>query len=114
MPGKLINFVALTTRFELNGILRNVVDVALTKDSSTNEKTLQNRAKAILLIGTIFSRAQPDEGDDERRELEKLMAEAATKKRAKRKHGSKTAAAAGGASAAGAEAKKEDGPSVKA
>lgn len=69
----------------MNGILRNVVDLALTKDHNTTDKQLQNRAKAILLIGTIFSRAQPDEGDDDRRELEKMMAEAATKRRQKKK-----------------------------
>lgn len=57
----------------------------MARDGMNNQRTLQNRAKAILTIGTTFAKVQPDEGDDERHELEKLMAEAATKRRAKGK-----------------------------
>ena len=69
------------TRFEVSGILRNVVDLALTKDASSNDATLVNRAKAILLIGAILKAVQPEEGDQERRELERLVAETAARKK---------------------------------
>jgi len=34
---------------------------------------LYNRAKALLLIGAIFKSTQPDESDEERRELERYV-----------------------------------------
>ena len=74
------------TRFEVAGILRNVVDLALTRDPANpvSEAILMNRAKAILLIGAILNAVQPEEGDEERRELERLMGQAAAKKKDKK------------------------------
>jgi len=73
------------TRFEVAGILRNVVDLALSKDPANpvSDDRLMNRAKAILLIGAIFKAVEPDEGEEfsERRELERLMGQAAAKRK---------------------------------
>ncbi|KAK7685703.1 hypothetical protein QCA50_011047 [Cerrena zonata] len=67
------------TRFEVVQVLREVVDKVL-KESGVSEAVLFNRAKGLLLIGTIFKAAQPDESDIERRELERMVAEAAAGK----------------------------------
>jgi len=43
------------------------------------------RDQAIMLIGVVFKSTQPDESEEERRELERLVAEAAKpKKKAKK------------------------------
>ncbi|KAH9913559.1 DnaJ-domain-containing protein [Epithele typhae] len=57
------------TRFEVSQVLRDVVD-----------HVLYNRAKGLLLIGAVFKSTVPDESDEERRELERMVAEAATGK----------------------------------
>jgi len=67
------------TRFECVQVLREVCDQVL-KDSEASETVLVNRAKGLLLLGAIFKRTQPDETDLERRELERMVAEAATGK----------------------------------
>lgn len=55
-------------------------------------------SQAILFIGAILKAVQPEEGDDERRELERLVAEAnARRKEKKHKKDKEHAAAAAGA-----------------
>jgi hypothetical protein len=48
------------------------------------DETMAND-QAIMLIGVVFKSTQPDESEEERRELERLVAEAAKpKKKAKK------------------------------
>ncbi|KAH9893438.1 X-domain of DnaJ-containing-domain-containing protein [Cubamyces lactineus] len=67
------------TRFEVSQVLREVVDRVL-KEPGVSDQVLYNRAKGLLLIGAIFKQTQPDESDEERRELERMVAEAASGK----------------------------------
>ncbi|KAL8287630.1 hypothetical protein RQP46_003488 [Phenoliferia psychrophenolica] len=74
------------SKFELSAILRQVVDIALSKESpAVTDAILMNRAKAILLTGAILKAVQPDESDVERRELERMVAEANQKRKDKGK-----------------------------
>lgn len=85
LVGKLLLISWKGTRFESGAILRQVADNVLSKESpSVTDATLMNRAQALLLIGAIFKEVQPDETDEERRELERLVAEAAAKKKDKK------------------------------
>ncbi|EIW58541.1 uncharacterized protein TRAVEDRAFT_47685 [Trametes versicolor FP-101664 SS1] len=59
--------------------LAQAVDRVL-KESGVSEQILYNRAKGLLLIGAIFKQTVPDETDEERRELERMVAEAASGK----------------------------------
>ena len=47
-----------------------VVDNVL-KEPGQPDTVLYNRAKALILVGAIFKSTQPDESDEERRELER-------------------------------------------
>lgn len=121
MSGKMLLATWRGTRWEVTGVLRKVCDNLL-NEKGVDNKTLLNRARALALLGSIYKQVTPDESDEERRELERLVAEAAGKKKSKDKnahvHGATakksaaTGAAAGGsgtatpASAAGADAKK--------
>ncbi|PIL24651.1 transporter [Ganoderma sinense ZZ0214-1] len=67
------------TRFEVSQVLREVVDRVL-KEQGVSDQVLLNRAKGLLLIGAIFKSTVPDESDAERRELERMVAEAAAGK----------------------------------
>ncbi|EPT02931.1 hypothetical protein FOMPIDRAFT_1022583 [Fomitopsis schrenkii] len=67
------------TRFEVVQVLREVVDNVL-KDHDASDQVLYHRARGLLLIGAIFKSAHPDESDAERRELERMVAEAASGK----------------------------------
>ncbi|KIM90517.1 hypothetical protein PILCRDRAFT_185982 [Piloderma croceum F 1598] len=67
------------TRFEVVQVLREVCEHVL-KDREASEVVLINRAKGLLIIGAVFKSAVPDESDEERRELERLVAEAAAGK----------------------------------
>ncbi|KZT07224.1 DnaJ-domain-containing protein [Laetiporus sulphureus 93-53] len=67
------------TRFEVVQVLREVVDNVL-KDHEATDQILYNRAKGLLLMGAIFKSTVPDETDEERRELERMVAEAASGK----------------------------------
>ncbi|EKM50696.1 uncharacterized protein PHACADRAFT_264112 [Phanerochaete carnosa HHB-10118-sp] len=67
------------TRFEVVNVLREVCDKVL-KDSTVNDQELYLRAKGLMIIGAIFKNTQPDESDEERRELERMVAEAASGK----------------------------------
>ncbi|CBQ73115.1 related to DJP1-DnaJ-like protein [Sporisorium reilianum SRZ2] len=84
MSGKMLLATWRGTRFEISGILRQVCDKVL-NEKGVNDKVLFNRAQAILFLGMIYKSVQPDEGDDERRELERLVADAAGKNKKKGK-----------------------------
>lgn len=82
LVGKLLLISWKGTRFESGAILRQVADNVLSKDSpAVTDHVLMNRAKALLLIGAIFKAVEPDETDEERRELERLVTDAANKKK---------------------------------
>jgi len=66
-------------RLEVIQVLREVLDNVL-KEPGVSEEALINRAKALLLTGAIFKSAVPDESDEERRELERMVHEAAQPK----------------------------------
>jgi len=66
-------------RLEVIQVLREVVDNVL-KEAGQSEQVLVNRAKALLITGAIFKSAVPDETDLERRELERMVHEAAQPK----------------------------------
>ncbi|KZT27938.1 DnaJ-domain-containing protein [Neolentinus lepideus HHB14362 ss-1] len=69
------------TRFEVVQVLREVcVADNVLKEPGASEQTLLNRAKGLLIIGAIFKSTQADETDEERRELERMVAEAAAGK----------------------------------
>ncbi|PPQ64782.1 hypothetical protein CVT24_007868 [Panaeolus cyanescens] len=66
-------------RLEVIQVLREVVDNVL-KEPGQPDIVLLNRAKALLITGAIFKSAVPDESDEERRELERMVHEAAQPK----------------------------------
>ncbi|KAJ7115956.1 X-domain of DnaJ-containing-domain-containing protein [Mycena epipterygia] len=66
-------------RLEVVQVLRGVVDNVL-KDPEASDIVLYNRAKGLLITGAIFKSTVPDESDEERRELERMVAEAAAPK----------------------------------
>ncbi|KAJ7668312.1 X-domain of DnaJ-containing-domain-containing protein [Mycena rosella] len=66
-------------RLEVVQVLRGVVDNVL-KDPEASDVVLYNRAKGLLITGAIFKSTVPDESDEERRELERMVAEAAAPK----------------------------------
>ncbi|KNZ79609.1 hypothetical protein J132_08994 [Termitomyces sp. J132] len=70
-------------RLEVVQVLREVVDNVL-KEPGQSADVLYNRAKALLLTGAIFKSTIPDESDEERRELERMVAEAAQPKSKRR------------------------------
>ncbi|KAF8906233.1 X-domain of DnaJ-containing-domain-containing protein [Gymnopilus junonius] len=72
-------------RLEVIQVLREVVDNVL-KEPGQPDSVLVNRAKALLLTGAIFKSAVPDESDEERRELERMVHEAAQPKSKKPAH----------------------------
>merc|ERR1711939_1276813 len=85
MVGKVMLVTWRGTRFEVSSVLRQVVDGALTKENGVTELELVKRAQAILVIGTLLKNVQVDETDEERREMERLVAAAAQKKPKKAK-----------------------------
>ncbi|KAJ7155409.1 X-domain of DnaJ-containing-domain-containing protein [Mycena crocata] len=66
-------------RLEVVQVLRQAVDNVL-KDPEASDVVLYNRAKGLLITGAIFKSTVPDESDEERRELERMVAEAAAPK----------------------------------
>ncbi|KAJ7334180.1 X-domain of DnaJ-containing-domain-containing protein [Mycena albidolilacea] len=66
-------------RLEVVQVVRGVIDNVL-KDPEASDVVLYNRAKGLLLTGAIFKSTVPDESDEERRELERMVAEAAAPK----------------------------------
>ncbi|KAH8116544.1 DnaJ-domain-containing protein [Phellopilus nigrolimitatus] len=79
MTGKIMLASWRGTRFEVMQVLREVCDKIL-KDTTVSEVVLMNRAKALLITGHIFRNTVPDESAEERRELERMVAEAASGK----------------------------------
>ena len=73
-----------------------VVDAVLYEPNISKDVALR-RAKAILSIGGIFKSIEADESDEERRELERLVMNAASgkKKAAKEKEEKKKASGGG-------------------
>ncbi|KAG7444910.1 DnaJ-domain-containing protein [Guyanagaster necrorhizus] len=66
-------------RLEVVQVLREVLDHVL-KEQGVPDRVMYNRARGLLLIGAIFKSTVPDESDAERRELERMVAEAAAPK----------------------------------
>jgi len=85
VTGKILLASWRGTKFEVGHVLREVVDKVLLKEPGVSESELIHRANAILMIGLIYKDVQPDESPEERRELERLVAEAAKPK--KKHHG---------------------------
>ncbi|GAA5895647.1 uncharacterized protein JCM6883_001574 [Sporobolomyces salmoneus] len=119
LSGTLLLVAWKGSKFELSAVLRQVVDNVLVKESpEITDTILMNRAKAILFIGAILKAVVPEAGDEERRQMEKLVAEANARRKEKGKKPTKSgastpplvnAAAAAGttpATAATAEEKK--------
>ncbi|GAA5879827.1 hypothetical protein JCM16303_004196 [Sporobolomyces ruberrimus] len=115
LSGTLLLVAWKGSKFELSAVLRQVVDTVLTKESpDVTEGILMNRAKAILFIGAILKAVKPEEGDEERRQMEKLVAEANARRKEKGKKPTKTGAStppivatpASATAAAGTEEKK--------
>jgi X-domain of DnaJ-containing len=99
MSGKMLLVTWRGTKWEVSNVLRKVCDRVLNDKRVKDQKVLLNRAKAIAFLGAIYKQVKPDENDDERRELEKLVANASKKKEKHRKKekADKAAAAAGSA-----------------
>ncbi|KAG8904933.1 hypothetical protein FRB99_000987 [Tulasnella sp. 403] len=87
LTGKILLASWRGTRFEVSSVLREVCDRVL-REVDVPEDVLVKRAKAILVTGAVFKSIQPDESAEERRELERLVAQAAGKRKGKevRKH----------------------------
>lgn len=97
-------------RFEVTQVLREVLDNVL-KEPGVPDLVLYNRAKGLLLIGAIFKSTVPDESDEERRELERMVAEAAAPKS---KHSATKAAKAKREEMIRQAKEGKEGPSEKA
>ncbi|KAF8659893.1 hypothetical protein AX16_001777 [Volvariella volvacea WC 439] len=72
VTGKILLASWRGARLEVIQVLREVVDNVL-KEPGQSEQVLYNRAKGLLLTGAIFKSTVPDESDQERRELERLV-----------------------------------------
>ncbi|KXN92425.1 hypothetical protein AN958_07043 [Leucoagaricus sp. SymC.cos] len=93
MTGKMLLASWRGARLEVIQVLREVVDNVL-KDSTVSDQVLLNRAKGLIDMGKLFKTTQPDESDEERRELERLVAEAAKPKPKNKKGGSRSSPSA--------------------
>jgi hypothetical protein len=58
--------------------------LAILSEKGIDNKKLLNRARALAYLGAIYKSVQPEEGDEERRELERLVAEAGGKNKKKK------------------------------
>ncbi|KAJ7066560.1 X-domain of DnaJ-containing-domain-containing protein [Mycena amicta] len=79
VTGKILLASWRGARLEVVQVLRTVVENVL-KDPEASDTVLYNRAKGLLIMGAIFKSTVPDESDEERRELERMVAEAAQPK----------------------------------
>ncbi|CAE6440324.1 hypothetical protein ACGC1H_003578 [Rhizoctonia solani] len=79
LTGKILLASWRGTRWEVSQVLREVCDKVL-EDPEASKEELFLRARALLLIGELLKEVKPDESDEERRELERLVAEASKKK----------------------------------
>ncbi|TIB69088.1 DnaJ-domain-containing protein [Wallemia mellicola] len=84
VTAKLLLISWKVARFEANGVLREVCERVL-NDPEISDDTSMLRAKGMMIIGALFKNVKPDESDEERRELERLVAEAGKKKGKKNK-----------------------------
>ncbi|EPS42111.1 hypothetical protein H072_3925 [Dactylellina haptotyla CBS 200.50] len=84
VTGKILMAAWRGSRFEIQGVLRDVCDKVLYDKSVSQDKRIQ-RAHALMMIGKVFSEAQRDP-DDEAGEgvFESLVAEAARDKEDKK------------------------------
>lgn len=107
MSSKMLLATWRGTRSEVNGVLRKVCDNIL-NEKGVDSKTSLHRARALAFLGAIYKSVEPEEGDEERRELERLVAEAAGKgKKKKDKRGARVASTSGSATpTTGADASK--------
>ena len=81
----LISFKGM--KFEVSTVLRQVVDGVLSnkqQGQKVSETELVNRAKALLLLGTMLRNVKPDETDEERREMERLVAKVNAERKTKK------------------------------
>ncbi|PWN94849.1 DnaJ-domain-containing protein [Tilletiopsis washingtonensis] len=90
MSGKVLLATWRGTRWEVTTVLRKVCDNVL-NEKGVDNKTLLNRARALAFLGAIYKQVQPEAEDDERRELERLVAEAGGKNKKKKGKAVKTA-----------------------
>ncbi|CUA78053.1 hypothetical protein RSOLAG22IIIB_02668 [Rhizoctonia solani] len=79
LTGKILLASWRGTRWEVSQVLREVCDKVL-EDPEVPKEELFLRARALFLIGELLKEVKPDESDEERRELERLVAEASKKK----------------------------------
>ncbi|CAE6455324.1 unnamed protein product [Rhizoctonia solani] len=79
LTGKILLASWRGTRWEVSQVLREVCDKVLEEQGAPKEQ-LFLRARALFLIGELLKEVKPDESDEERRELERLVAEASRKK----------------------------------
>ncbi|KAH8832691.1 X-domain of DnaJ-containing-domain-containing protein [Flagelloscypha sp. PMI_526] len=79
VTGKILLASWRGARLEVVQVLREVMDNVL-KDPEVSDAVLLNRAKGAMLIGAIFKATVADESDEERRELERMVADAAQPK----------------------------------
>ncbi|CEL61723.1 putative J domain-containing protein C4H3,01 OS=Schizosaccharomyces pombe (strain 972 / ATCC 24843) GN=SPAC4H3.01 PE=1 SV=1 [Rhizoctonia solani AG-1 IB] len=79
LTGKILLASWRGTRWEVSQVLREVCDKVL-EEPGTPKEELFLRARALFLIGELLKDVKPDESDEERRELERLVAEASKKK----------------------------------
>ncbi|KAG8706789.1 hypothetical protein FRC08_000857 [Ceratobasidium sp. 394] len=79
LTGKILLASWRGTRWEVSQVLREVCDKVL-EEPGINKQELFLRAQALFLIGELLKEVKPDESDEERRELERLVAEASKKK----------------------------------
>ncbi|KAK9315298.1 X-domain of DnaJ-containing-domain-containing protein [Lipomyces starkeyi] len=83
--GKILNAAWSGSRYEIQGVLRDVCDRVL-EDKTVPPRTRMLRAEALETIGKIFRTAERNaDEDEEARAFEELMAEAAQKKTKKSK-----------------------------
>jgi len=101
MSGKMLLATWRGTRWEVTTVLRKVCDNVL-NEKGVDNKTLLNRARALAFLGAIYKQVQPEAEDDERRELERLVAEAGGKNKKKKGKTVKTAGTPPTAAPAGA------------
>ncbi|ODV92311.1 hypothetical protein CANCADRAFT_48100 [Tortispora caseinolytica NRRL Y-17796] len=88
--GKILNAAWRGSRFEVAGVLREVCDKVLHDKSVPLTKRIE-RARAMILVGNVFSKtARTAEEDEEVRVFEALIAEATTKDKKKSKSKSKS------------------------
>lgn len=87
MTGKFINTAWVSSKFEIQDVLRAVCEHVLNDKSISSSKRVE-RAKCLLNIGTIFKKSERSGKEaEEARVFEELMEEATQKKKNKKRHG---------------------------